>query len=494
MFATIMKSMTSMGIRSVAVVPITGAEPRVFSRLGESRGIAGAWVEGDVRSAIQPTELLVGDPVSIPITPSDYAVLQYPVTPTVLLQKLGRTVKGVYNTQQLLASEFYSDIYDKAKSNPSSLAVFTAAVAKVTSTPAVSVVQPIVIPPVIQAYIDTPEEEEEDSLVEPAYSFSVGALEETVATPQPVAQVVAPSTHEAHVVSVPINEEVSLMTTTTTADAVLTVPERRPYFARSFDGLTEEEVYDFARSTQSKVLLTGEAGTGKTSSARNYAATHNLPFVTIECTQQIDQSITQGRFVPTGEGNATRWKYSQLATVIQGEGVVLINELTRMSPKAASLFLRLLEEGELLIEPLNEVIKVHPGCLFVADQNTGIGYTGTSKQDQALLDRFNIKLEFKYDSKIESNFIKSPTLLQFAENIRTASEMNDEFSVPMSTRILQNFQTQAVNLNFAFAVNSLLSNYPKTDGERDAIKMRFDAEIDSICAELGVDKGKYSTR
>jgi MoxR-like ATPase len=485
MFATIMKSMTSMGIRSVAIVPITGAEPRVFSRLGESRGIAGAWVEGDVRASIQPTELLVGEPVSIPITPSDYAVLQYPVTPTVLLQKLGRTVKGVYSTQQLLASEFYSDIYDKAKSNPTSLAVFTAAVAKVTA-PTIAAVQPIVVPPVIQQYIDTPEEAED----KPVFEQLLDAIE----AQQPVPQAVAPSTHEVHVVSVPINEEVSLMTTTTTAEAVLTVPERRPYFTRSFDGLSEEQVYDFARSTQYNVLLTGEAGTGKTSSARNYAATHNLPFVTIECTQQIDQSITQGRFVPTGEGNATRWKYSQLATVIQQEGVVLINELTRMSPKAASLFLRLLEERELLIEPLNEVIKVHPGCLFIADQNTGIGYTGTSKQDQALLDRFNVKLEFKYDSKIESNFIKSPTLLQFAENIRTASEMNDEFSVPMSTRILQNFQTQAVSLNFAFAVNSLLSNYPKSDGERDAIKMRFDAEIDSICAELGVDKGKYSTR
>jgi MoxR-like ATPase len=406
---------------------------------------------------------------------------------------LGRTVKGIYNTQQLLASEFYSDIYDKAKSNPSSLAVFTAAIAKVTAPP-IAAIQPIVIPPAIQAYLDTPDDDDDDSYEEPSYSFSVDAHGAAVVTPQPEPQVVAPSTHEVHVVSVPINEEVSLMTTTTTAEAVLTVPERRPYFARSFDGLSEQEVYDFARSTQMNVLLTGEAGTGKTSSARNYAATHNLPFVTIECTQQIDQSITQGRFVPTGEGNATRWKYSQLATIIQQEGVVLINELTRMSPKAASLFLRLLEERELLIEPLNEVIKVHPGCIFIADQNTGIGYTGTSKQDQALLDRFNVKLEFKYDSKIESNFIKSPTLLQFAENIRTASEMNDEFSVPMSTRILQNFQTQAISLNFAFAVNSLLSNYPKSDGERDAIKMRFDAEIDSICSELGVDKGKYSTR
>jgi MoxR-like ATPase len=155
-----------------------------------------------------------------------------------------------------------------------------------------------------------------------------------------------------------------------------------------------------------------------------------------------------------------------------------------MTPKAASLFLRLLEERELLIEPLNEVIKVHPDVLFVADQNTGIGYTGTSRQDNALVDRFNIKLEFHYDTKIESKFIKSPTLLKFAEDIRTASAISDEFSVPMSTRILKNFQDNAVGLGFDFAVENLLNNFPSVDGERDAIKMRIDAERDTIIAEL----------
>jgi hypothetical protein len=103
-------------------------------------------------------------------------------------------------------------------------------------------------------------------------------------------------------------------------------------------------------------------------------------------------------------------------------------------------------------------------------------------------------LEFKYDSEIEAKFIKSPTLLQFASNIREAAELNDEFSVPMSTRILKNFQAQATGLNFEFAVNSMLSNYPKMDGERDAIKMRFDADAQQIADELGISLGKYSTR
>jgi len=486
MFATIMKSMTPMGVRSVAIVPISGKEPRVFSRLGESRGVAGAWVEGDVRETIEPTEITVGEPTAVQITASDYKMLAHPVTPTVLLQKLGRTVKGVYGTTGKVAQEIYSDLYDKAKSDPTSLAVFTTAMQSVVASPAIATVQPIVVPPVIQSYIpSTPEPvvETEDVFDEP--------IEE-----QPVVQVVAPTAIEEplQLASITLEKETPLIQSNNTTDAVLTVPVVEPYFERKFDGLTEEEIYNDARSHQENVLLTGDAGTGKTSSARNYAAKYGLPFVTIECTQQIDQSITQGRFVPTGVGNGTKWRYSQLATAIQQPSVILINELTRMTPKAASLFLRLLQERELLVEPLNEVIRVHPECIFIADQNTGIGYTGTSKQDAALIDRFNTKLEFHYDSKIESHFIKSPTLLAFATAIREASELNDEFSVPMSTRILLNFQAQATRLNFPFAVNSLLANYPKGDGERDAIKMRLDADVDSIVAELNVDKGKYSGR
>jgi hypothetical protein len=162
-----------------------------------------------------------------------------------------------------------------------------------------------------------------------------------------------------------------------------------------------------------------------------------------------------------------------------------------MSPKAASLFLRLLQERELAIEPLNKVIKVHPDCLIIADQNTGYGYTGTSKQDAALIDRFNLKVEFEYDTEIEKHFIQSPALLAFADGIRIAAKTADEFSVPMSTRVLINFQAQAQALGFTFAINSLLNNFPRTDGEREGIKMRLDADALTIASELGVEYESY---
>ena len=475
MFAVIIQSETVMGPRQTAIVPMLDQSVRVFSRVGQSRGVAGAW-----REETPPLSgRVIGKPVAIGITPSDYAILQYPVTPTVLLQKLVRTVKDVTTVSSDYFNTVFDDVKEIASTNPSGLVSFTKAMATAMS-PSIQVVQPVQVaqpirvPDVVTAYF--PQEE----IALPSQEY----LEEQVLTAPPIQVESEP----------PMEFSSTVAPTRSETEAVLTVPDVEPYFPRTFDGIKEEKIYDVARAAKWNVLLTGDAGTGKTSSARNYAAVNGLPFVTIECTQQIDQSITQGRFVPTGVGNSTKWKYSQLATAIQRPSVILINEMTRMTPKAASLFLRLLQERELLIEPLNEVIKVHPDVLFVADQNTGLGYTGTSKQDAALVDRFNVKLEFHYDIEIEKNFINSSTLLQFAQNIREASELNDEFSVPMSSRILQNFQAQATNLNFEFAVNSMLSNYPKLDGERDAIKMRFDAEADQIASEIGVSLGKYSTR
>lgn len=461
MFATILQQDTPVGIQQVAIIPMRDGSVRRLVRDGKNlRGVAGAWKEPDTDP--QFVGKAVGEPRSIAITASDYRDLLYPITPTTLVQKLVRTVKDDNTATERDFSEVYAEVMALAKTDPVLLSKYMG----VRVSPTIQVVpQPVVLP--APALVGAQPTQYVELPPVPEYT-----IEQESEMPMEYSTPLAPA-QDAH--------------------AVLTIPDKQEYYSRSFFGKSEMDIYDDARSNQENVLLTGDAGTGKTSSARNYAAERNLPFITIECTQQIDQSVTQGRFVPTGVGNSTRWKYSQLATAIQQPSVILLNELTRMSPKAASLFLRLLEERELVIEPLNEVIKVHPETLFVADQNTGIGYTGTSKQDAALVDRFHTKLEFQYDTNIEAKFIKSPTLLGFAKNIREASEINDEFSVPMSTRILKQFVSKATRLNFEFAVNSMLANYPKMDGEREALKMRFDAEAEQIATELGTTLGAYST-
>lgn len=493
MFAVIMQSSREVWgdqhIRQTAVIPMLpdpksglARAPRVFYRSNATRGISGAWTESTPVFAHDETAF--GQPRAIKLTENNRQMLEFPITPQTVMQRLLRELEIAPNASSTLASEVFDGLVESATNNPVLLVQYTEDVVTPV-TPQVTAPTPVVAEPVVDTEL--------------VFDTDTGIISSVTNEPEPLilsAETVAipiTITHPTPTESEPLMEPTmafQAVTQVTESASVLTIPDVQTYFPRVHSGKTEEEILSYAQATQQAVLFTGAAGTGKTSSARHYAATHQLPFVTIECTQQIDQTVTQGRFVPTADGQV-RWLDSQLATAIQQPSVILFNELTRMSPKAASLFLRLLEERELAIEPLNKVIKVHPECLIIADQNTGYGYTGTSKQDAALVDRFNIKVEFEYDIEIEKNFIKSPALLAFADGIRVAAKMNDEFSVPMSTRVLINFQAQAQNLGFEFAVNSLLNNFPKTDGEREGIKMRLDADALTIASELGVEYESY---
>lgn len=477
-------------IRQTVVIPMlndpkTGMNraPRVFSRTRATRGVSGAWQESSPN--FEPNEVDYGEIRAIKLTDNNRQMLEFPLTPQTVMQRLLRTVDEFTNVKTSSAADTFADLLELATINPVGLAVYTLDIPQAS-------VPVLVSPPVLDQ-----EEPVEDSLEPIEAVVSLEPIEAVVDVPtvELVEHIELPVTitHPPTESETLVESTMSFQSTTqvTETASVLTIPDVQPYFPRTHFGKTEDEILSWAQSTQQSVLFTGPAGTGKTSSARHFAATHKLPFVVIECTQQVDQTVTQGRFVPTADGGV-RWLDSQLATAIQQPSVILFNELTRMPAKAASLFLRLLAERELAIEPLNKVIKVHPECLIIADQNIGYGYTGTSKQDNALLDRFNIKVEFKYDIDIEAQFIKSPALLAFAQGVRVSTDANDEFSVPMSTRALLNFQAQAQALGFEFAVNSLLNNFPKTDGEREAIKMRLDADASTIANELGVEYQDYN--
>lgn len=454
MYATLILSQSPYGVRQTAIIPTTGAV-RVFYRCGFGRGLAATWLES-VPDTDAMQELTLNAPVSIAMTPAHIRDADFAGrTPNNVLQALGKRVSDAFIPNVTTLQDVYDTVLHLATNSPAVLSKYAHR-------------QQPNVTPVLQPVIPAAVTPEPVVIAEPVADIPVD-LESIPVTP---VRTEAPATNN--------------MATTRSLNA-LTVPDVQPYFERTFEDIPESRIYDVARSTQQSVLLTGDAGTGKTSSARNYAAKNKLPFVVIECTQQIDNSITQGRFVPDEDGSSVKWVYSQLATAIQQPSVILFNELTRMSPKSASLFLRLLAERELFIEPFNEVIKVHPECLFVADANTGAMYNGTMRQDMALVDRFNIKLPFNYDAELEAKFIPYPALLSFATGIRKAAELGQEdFTTPVSTRLLQNFVSQATNFNWQFAIQRLLANFPVDTGERDAIKMRLDADAPRIAREFGV--------
>jgi MoxR-like ATPase len=137
----------------------------------------------------------------------------------------------------------------------------------------------------------------------------------------------------------------------------------------------------------------------------------------------------------------------------------------------------------------NEVIKAHPDLLVVADMNPN--YRGTQLLNEAWKDRFEIKLNYDYDNKIEKQIITSVSLLELANGMRSTSR-NDQggsnpstiFETPVSTRILKTFEKLAKGLSYDFASDVFVNNF--SDDERPAVRMLLEGNDYNIKSDLGL--------
>lgn len=422
-----------------------------------NRGSAGAWSvgAGDQQASIK------GEPVAIALTQGDFEALDlFEATrgnakvevPSRIFQKADRKVRDYSTVTQKSLGDVLTDIDQILLADPSGagLAVFSGNRPSKPQTQRVLVSAPAV------------------QVTQPA---------------QPVAPAILPP------VQVSASNNLPASAPSQWASLVVPVPERTAgYLVRDNlygAGISEVQVFDQSRRDQKFVSIIGHAGTGKTTSAEHYASLRGLPFVALECDIQLDETQTEGTYIPTGNGNELVWAYSALATAIRQPSVVLLNELSRLAPKNASLFLSLLAERKLTIgQRQGEVIDVHPECLIIADMNPQ-GYSGVSKQDQALLNRVNVPVEYEYDLKIDRLWCKSETFLTEVVDKWRKSVGQDPTATPFSHRTTNDFCWQVANFNLRFAVVSLLKRFTAT--EQDALKLLIQKSAIEIATEFGVD-------
>lgn len=431
----------------------TPTEVLVFQRDGVGkRGSAGAWRRE--HNANPVGSAVIGAPVAVRLTDSDLQTLQAhesnpAVLPNVLFQKADRKVRKFTSVTKTDVLEVFKQVFDSLAVDPSGAGLSRFDGRRVVlDTPALQVVAPapVVAPAVAQAPV----------------------------APAPVVQ--APATNHGQT-------QWAQLTT-----PQLTDPDVASYRVRTNllgGSVSELDVFDKCRANQRHVSIVGHAGTGKTSSVRHYGALRGLPVVTLECDIALDETQTEGTYIPTGNGNELVWAYSALATAIRQPSVILLNELSRLAPKNASLFLSLLAERKLIVgQRQGEVIQVHPECLIVADMNP-LGYSGVSKQDQALLDRFKFPVTYEYDLDIDRLWCKSESFLREVVANWRATQQADPSATPFSHRLTEAFSWTVANFGLKPAVLQLLERFQPT--ERDVLKLNISKSAHEIASEFGVD-------
>ena len=261
----------------------------------------------------------------------------------------------------------------------------------------------------------------------------------------------------------------------------LTSESVRTYVPRTFNGLTEEQIYDLAITKKINVSIEGSAGTGKTTSVMTYASKKGLEFGSVSCNAGIEPSQFFGRLTPNLESKLD-WSDGLFTHFFRYGGCLVIDEADHLPQKLASVLHGALDDRRLLtlLDHKGEIIKAHPDLLIVMCWN-GRGYAGTSRMNEAFADRFGIKLQFDYDSEIEKKFIPSKTLLELATSMR-ADSLTGIYETPVSTRLLKNFVQLTQELSYDFAVDNFINNFRQD--ERPSVRLLLDSQRYNLELEL----------
>lgn len=253
------------------------------------------------------------------------------------------------------------------------------------------------------------------------------------------------------------------------------------YVSRKIEGVRDLDLLRYARAAKNNVMLFGPTGPGKTSLILAYAATENLPLVTVQCNGAVDPNTFWGGLVLDEDGNVKGWQDSEITEVIRNGGVLYLDEVNFLPSKVAAVFHGLLDKRRqiTLLEKGNEVVKAHPDLQVVVAYNPD--YEGTRPLNAAFKNRFRIKIRFDYDREVEAQLVCLPVMLDLASKLRLAHKAGD-LETPVSTNMLIEFEELAVDLGYGFAVANFLNAF--ADDERNAVTEVFTLHESAIRDQL----------
>jgi hypothetical protein len=184
---------------------------------------------------------------------------------------------------------------------------------------------------------------------------------------------------------------------------VLIIPPRPtdPYWYDDPKDAATLDHYILARralgnSMHGALLITGEAGVGKTMSVRKAVdrlndAGHDLALFKMDCATVTDPGKWFGR--READATGTHFVKSDFVRAVERGDVVLLDEIMRLHPHIHSPIMALLDGSEAVtISDLNETIFRHPETVFVATTNEGTQYGGVHRMDWSMRERFSTTL------------------------------------------------------------------------------------------------------
>ena len=256
------------------------------------------------------------------------------------------------------------------------------------------------------------------------------------------------------------------------------------YINRYFDGFEDLDLLEYAHQAQKNVLLFGPTGPGKTSMLFAYAAKHQIPVATIQCNGGADIHAVFGGQVMDEDRRITYVEADPITVVREG-GILYFDELNFLPPRHTANFHGLFDFRRTLVlqDKQNEKVVASPNLLVCASYNPG--YEGTRPLNEALANRFHLKMLCDYDTDIEKKLlarfnVESDTLISMATKIR--AEYGRSYTTPVSTNMLIEFVEQAIDMSIQFAIMNFCNAFG--EDERRAVRELFSVYQTEIESDL----------
>lgn len=261
------------------------------------------------------------------------------------------------------------------------------------------------------------------------------------------------------------------------------VPEDGQFIDRDIFGLSGVQHVIDAIVLEENVMITGHAGSGKSTLVEYVCGLLRLPFLRVDCSPNMSIPNLMGRStvggLMTDRDDVQGWLEGDLLFSLRWlPGVVLFDEINRMDATGATEMMSVTSEARVISVPEANLPMFKAKTLMFAATANPASYAGTFEVDEAVARRF-IKLPWGYDRSTEEVLIGSETLIDVAWSIRS----HDHIRSILPTSTLLRFQRKVrYHMNAHSALGFLLEDF--TGIEREIIETTLEGRLDMIVDEL----------
>ena len=224
------------------------------------------------------------------------------------------------------------------------------------------------------------------------------------------------------------------------------------------------------------LLVTGQAGSGKTTIIREMARTlgHQSDLLTLHLNEQTDAKLLIGLYTSGTAPGTFRWQPGVLTTAVKEGRWVFIEDLDRAPTEVVSMLLPLLDRGELLVPNLGGLIHAARGFKLVATVRSVLN-TRLEERTPGM----NM-LGFRHWTRTRIEMLSDQDLSQI---IRTKYTRLHAYE----PRIMSMFHALKTEVDYQPSQTVQASSSPRPIGTLELL--RYCARLDALLLDSGVHTG-----